>query len=443
MVDAGWIIYVVDLESINQTYYDLMDTATDKVSIGLKIEDGRGGKDTDYIDLAYFAIVDNFDEVKTLLDGETANFEFVSVWTNESLDATRTSQNVCIDHALSNIDSNKVSLGATDADICFTCDRAIGCANPECTDYSATESVYTEVGHNIRVTVGNPTYKGGSDDKVCYTVTETSTCAVCGYTSTKTANGAHNMVLNNVAEVEGGVKYTYKCSVEGCGNIQSVTVASEGVNYVSAPGQQINNWATGTSESNKQANKVETGAILADESGVYVRIHLYQGGNFATSNGTGEMPEALANPDDKIEGGAGRYAVFKMRTNDLDYVSFAAYDAQRPVGNTDNLLHGNGRKEFAEGWVIYVVDLQAFANSWYQVGAEITNATFGFQGETGKDTLSGNEFIDLAYFAICDNWTEIGQITGTDASVVYTDWKTPANDTQKTVSEQIALEAQQ
>jgi hypothetical protein len=251
------------------------------------------------------------------------------------------------------------------------------------------------------------------------------------------------MVLNNVAEVEGGVKYTYKCSVEGCGNIQNVIVASEGVNYVSAPGQQINNWATGTSTSNNQERKVETGAILADESGVYVRIHLYQGGNFAMSNGTGDMAEGLAHPDDKIEGGAGRYAVFKMRTNDLGYVAFAAYDAKREVSNTDSLLAGNGRKEFAQGWVIYVIDLEAFASTWYEVGADITNATFGFQGETGKDTLSGNEYIDLAYFAICDNWTEIGQITGNDASVVFTDWKTPANDTQTTVSEQIALEVQQ
>lgn len=454
MVDGGWIIYVVDISSLNQTYYDVLDTETNKISLGLKIENGKGGKDTDYIDLAYFAIADTWDEVKTMLAGETSDFEFVPVWNDESTDATRTHEFKCVDHAIVNIDTNVNTNGGQNADVCYTCDRATGCENPYCTEYSVSDPVFTEVPHVLKTTSSAPSPKNGEDNAVCYTVTETTTCSICTYKAEKAINGEHVMELVGSEAVEGGVKYSYKCTANGCGNEQSVTVSAENVNFYSAPGQTINVWATGTPNKNNQANKVATGAVMADNSGIFTRIKLYHGGNFILSNGTGSLATGYVSPDTTIEGGAGKYAVLKIRaSDDLQRLAFGAYDGQKEFAisgsmpDTDALFRPNGRSTLSigadeNGWVIFVIDLELYAGDWYEVGANITTAAFGLQGETMANTLSGNEYVDVAYFAVCDNWTEIGQVTGNDAKVIYTDWKTTDNDSEKTVSAEIANESQ-
>ena len=50
----------------------------------------------------------------------------------------------------------------------------------------------------------------------------------------------------------------------------------------------------------------------------------------------------------------------------------------------------------------------------------------GIKGDpTGnKDNEDGgvNDYVDIAYFAVCDSWTEVAQVAAGETSVIFTAW---------------------
>lgn len=93
-------------------------------------------------------------------------------------------------------------------------------------------------------------------------------------------------------------------------------------------------------------------------------------------------------------------------------------------------------------WKVYVINVEDMLDKttpYYVAGgtAEST-AAYGFKIANGS---SGT--VDIAYFAVCDNWSEIDSIVGNDG-VVLTNWETPANDVTLTpadIDNKVAAEA--
>ena len=80
---------------------------------------------------------------------------------------------------------------------------------------------------------------------------------------------------------------------------------------------------------------------------------------------------------------------------------------------------------FAQGgvWRVYVVDIEKMNSAAYGVNdSSVTKVTFGFQGESGENEIQGGEYIDFAYFAVCDDWTEVKAVVGEKDKVIYTAW---------------------
>ena len=84
-------------------------------------------------------------------------------------------------------------------------------------------------------------------------------------------------------------------------------------------------------------------------------------------------------------------------------------------GGTDSLTleravgSGNLSADAKEGnniWRTYVIDLSVFPN--YTVDStDILKAAFGMQF-----AWNGSPVVDIAYFAIVDNWAEVAEVTG-------------------------------
>ena len=254
-------------------------------------------------------------------------------------------------------------------------------------------------------------------------------------------------------------QFSYQCTK--CGEeMKSFTVGSGTgeINTFTMPHETFfacNRWNSG----GQGASKGKFGNVQYDSINkvYYTRVHLANGGSFEFINNS-NIPD---NADVSSDGsdpkvtqtiyGTGKYAVIKMRVGaNEEYLRFAALDGVTGESYvTDDILAAGVRREFQGGWAVYVIDLTAFsstytANKSYDAGG--TKAWFGFMGDsTGGTLIYGNDpnsslddtihnydaddYVDIAYFAVCDNEAEIAKIV-TDETVIYTNWKTPANDEQ-------------
>ena len=195
---------------------------------------------------------------------------------------------------------------------------------------------------------------------------------------------------------------------------------------------------------------------------VYAHVTLQTHGAFELINGSGAYAMRFHTVHDTVNG-SGKYAVLKIRVGSgEDTVKLLAWDgitgnetyynSSNSQLDSDSVFNLCARSNLNTEWAIYVIDLsQAFGETYDAENADITKATFGIKGDgsggnydSATATWSGfdeNDYIDIAYFAICDNWTEIQSVVG-DESVILTNWKTPANDETVNVSEKVAQENQ-
>ena len=223
----------------------------------------------------------------------------------------------------------------------------------------------------------------------------------------------------------GDTVYTYTCEDADCGETFTV-VSPEGTNYFSAPGQQVNNWATANSptagmDNGSSGTKYILDTVIADSTdGVYVRVYLNQGGHFFLANGT----VAAGNHSDKTvddvianNEGIGQYAVFKVRVGGGN--TSLGFKITSDTGANIGFAHREPNREF----VTYVVDLSGVAN------ADAQKVRVFLQGTTSASGAPAGGYMDVAYFAIVDDWSEVVAIVGEDATVKFaTDFTKPALD---------------
>lgn len=250
-------------------------------------------------------------------------------------------------------------------------------------------------------------------------------------------DGEHaDIKLETVTKVEGGTKYSYKvCKAPLCANREVVVPDRDltGINFYSAPGQQTDSY-------NAVKNNYSTGVgFLQEEDGVvFNRIHIKISGAFTLTDSIGDGRGATDKVQDTAHG-TGNYAVIKLRVGSGYYfdgtkqtMRIGLVDKAHEGATHDSIL-GNGRWYFADmkdgDWHTYVVDIAAMAPAYYTPGvAGDTQVSYGFKIPNGQGDGSENYYIDIAYFAICDDWSEISKVIGDDENVMYTNWYKTTHD---------------
>ena len=221
----------------------------------------------------------------------------------------------------------------------------------------------------------------------------------------------------------GSVEHVYGCDNYMC---RTSIIVPTGISFYSAPGQVVNNWATSntpvTSGSGLEANKVVITNLISDENGVYTRVHLANNGTTMLTNQTSTVTYAERTPTDTLTanaGGMGRYYVLKVRTHGITGLRMGVYSQTASesamIGPNFNGPFRNNAAEYNDDeFTIYVIDRGAAVNP----DATKINVVFGAwtQAATGG-------YLDIAYFAVCDDWTEIRSVVGDDnEKVVLTTW---------------------
>ena len=236
-----------------------------------------------------------------------------------------------------------------------------------------------------------------------------------------------------------GNRYVYTCS--SCGaqiETRTVKVGEDGINYYSAPctTQAYNNWNTGE---NASSTAYSGQLMIYEDSFVYNRISLQAGGSFEFTNGTSTPNKGFKTVDDTIYG-AGRYMVIKMRVGSgEEHLRLCAWDGNTADRGGDPIFDAYGSPQTVRNmtqdnkdWVVYVIEISAlFANTDYAAGDDtVTRAVFGMKGDGNGGEYKGGawqdfdetDYVDIAYFAICDDWSEVAKVAAGEQTVLFTGW---------------------
>jgi hypothetical protein len=244
-----------------------------------------------------------------------------------------------------------------------------------------------------------------------------------------------------------GNKYTYTCRFCGFTQERTVEVSSEGIDFYSAPGQQYNNYNVPSSVNVKIVN---TGTLRYDADGGFVynsmefgdsgsMIFLGTGSTIPTSSGM------LTNTANTVYG-TGKYFVIKVRADaTTTNMKLGAYDAAHSSTSGDSVYEANVRTSVATEWTVFVIDIEqmlAVGSKFYTVGGtQTTTAAFGYKvaNKNSENPVTAGT-VDVAYFAVCDSWSEIADVVGNDDTVYLTAWDGSSAATEVSVAEKAAQE---
>lgn len=224
-----------------------------------------------------------------------------------------------------------------------------------------------------------------------------------------------------VKVTQDGNKYTWKCSV--CNTVYDEITLSDDVNYYTAVGQ-FNTSAWAATVSNK---------IYADGDVLYQRFSITNHGGTIPLVTSGNVKNGYL-VDSK--GGNGRYFVFKMRTVNVEALAWRITATTANGTATDPSGSYLARREaMPEGeWVVYVVDIAALLSAESRIttygtagNVDLTKIAAGFMYGHNLGGTVTDAYLDIAYFAVCDNWEEIESVVG-DEKVILTDWKNNTSD---------------
>ena len=329
VISGEWHTYVIDFATSTYKFYDTMNPDTTELKIGFKMGVLEDVEDP-YLDLAYFAICDTWEEVASVAGDETLNY---TLWVGSTPIVEVNKQGKCINDHLPKID--------------------------------------TSVSGRLRY-------------------------------------------------------YCYVCEKE----LQTINISSD-INYFSAPSQQINNWATSNVPSeggdcqnvytDLQGNKAWLTDLRYDENhGVYTRVNLYQGASFYIATTT----SSLTNRNDKndstklitdplAEGeGCGKFVVFKMRSINNGTVSIMI---TTDTGKNYGWAHRSETADILSGeFHTYVIPIDSVAD------ADANKVRVLIRTDSAQ-ALKG-ACVDIAYFAIVDDWNEIAEVAGKEKVVYHTSW---------------------
>jgi hypothetical protein len=209
---------------------------------------------------------------------------------------------------------------------------------------------------------------------------------------------------------------TYNTVCTMCGKVLATKVFTKDINFYSAPGQYFNNWNSG----GLNGSGAPTGTVMSEGDMLFSRITLQPGGSFIMGNGTADyVRNGGWDTTYTVFGGSGRYAVFKMRGSGVDDLGLILWDGVTANWGDGTRLRRTATDIGDNTWRVYVVDLEAFNYSFYKAGqSSITKLMAGFMADNDSVT----RHIDLAYFAICDDWSEIAEVAAGEKNVFVTSW---------------------
>ncbi len=419
---AGWNVMVIDVTTFDSNYYPANDESIKRATFGMKLN----GAKNEYIDIAYFAVVNNWDAVMTLLGEENLEtVKFVPNWKTPSTDVERAFDGTCIgdNHVIAEEKSNIVITDSVIADHCYTCTVTRSCTGEKC-DYVESKQDNVIIDHNIISQEGSNirTYPDVKTNDLCYSYSREDYCTVCQRVVAQ-SEGTVGHALG-LPKVENGV-YTYTCSEDKCKHSISLIPDMSGVNFYSAPGQMLNLWGTANSEGGDALglNNTKLSCLMLDSEGVYTKVYMYDKGTVFVANDSvdasnhyeyNKNDDVINNPGtgaevatDLLNGGCGNYAVLKIRTNNIGSVKFgittdkvtdkAVIPAELEERDTADITSGE--------FVTYVIDISELAS------AEAEKVRIILRGD---DTAQSGACLDVAYVAICEDWTAIANIIGDD-----------------------------
>lgn len=372
-----WVTYVVDLTGIDSTYYKANDPTLTHASFGFQIMIGKGGTATDYVDIAYFAICDDMTEVGHVVGDD--DVEYLKNWGGNGVSMSCHKGN----HSYAQ-GSNK----------CSICEYERVCLDP------MSHYEITSTGHRI-----------------------VEDCEVCGVTA-QTTETPHTITTLDTEKGTDVTTYTYKCDV--CSSVVRTWNVSNDVNYYSAPTQTYNNWAT----NGNGGACVQTGTMSSD--GTYNRIQIGNGASFEFVNGSitpvrsfgvDQTVKSKYDAGDTINGGSGRYFVLRYKVHGPQILKLVVNSNKHSTvpnleSNVTELLVTRTVAETQDVWRTVVIDIAALDSSYYPAeDDEVTNIAVGlyFEAASNLSTIPESErYIDIAYFAVCDNMTEVASVVGND-----------------------------
>ncbi|MBE6583840.1 MAG: hypothetical protein E7649_02485 [Ruminococcaceae bacterium] len=259
------------------------------------------------------------------------------------------------------------------------------------------------------------------------------------YTNWDTVNHDKNKtavdcVLNNHAISISGNTVNYKC--EACGDVvHSVTTPTLGtaegqVNFYAAPGLATPKWVASSYTQSAFVKSNGYTILMNDGDGFYAR---YGFGHTGASMYL-KADTTTSSPYSNTVAKSGRYAVLRLRSPMVKRISLGVVNGSNAANDAvaDTMYR---QADFSE-WTTYVIDLsQAGGKNYYTVGSN-TSATMWLQT---NNSASGYEnayitdpekpwYLDVAYFAICDDWTAIESVVGEGEEVLFTTWNSLSND---------------
>lgn len=358
--DGKFYTIVVDLPA------SMVNASTEKINIKIR----HTGSAVAYFDIAYFGICDDWSEIANIVG--SGNVIHYSDWSNSATTANKKFDGTCLN----------------------------GC----------TERVVTTKDYSV------------ATETLCYNnVTTTYKCNVAScpnYTAVKSTAAvgvAHKIGLTSMTKPN----YVYSCTNAGCTADTASTVnVPENVNYYSAPGQQVNAYGTGNAASGMVGGGVALNNVIIDENGAYTRIYMWSSGIAAMANGTA-TPSANNHgegkaPQDVLTGGLGKYIVFKIRTHGMNNVKFNVA-VSTSVGGSRIAVGGIGSVS-GGAYTIRTVAPTEFTTYVINVTPN-TDATHVHAIIGHNSAPEAGAYLDLAYFAICDDYAEVAQLISGETSI--------------------------
>ena len=216
-----------------------------------------------------------------------------------------------------------------------------------------------------------------------------------------------------------GATHTYRCKT--CGFVDTELTVDSSLNYYSAPG-------TIKAQSGDVYGSNTDGNAYYEDGEIFQRIDVLNGGGTIplTAGGGADEKHIV-----KVNGSTGKYFVFRMRTHNIENVVGLSWRIAS-VSEGDTYTKPGSyiaeRRAFEDDvWVTYVVDIASLGIGGYStentsktniVAALMVRADASSSGAKLTDT-----YIDVAYFAICDDWDEIDIASGDEKTVFLTEWK--------------------
>lgn len=210
------------------------------------------------------------------------------------------------------------------------------------------------------------------------------------------------------------------------------------VNYFSAPGQYYNVYNTGVGGN---AGCSVAGTVQTSGGVTYQSIPMYHVGYFEFVNGTTTPVRGMGvngkhnanssvDPGNVINGGIGEYFVIKLKSSGITKLSWLG-NATDDGGGECSRTNGTSTARDISGevssdsWTVYVVKISNIDKFTEYTGGTTSNkVSVGLsttQTAANNTTLIGT--LDVAYFAICDDWTEIAAVVGNENVKYVETWK--------------------